>query len=146
MEVYTTQPGIQFYSGNFLDGTLIGKNGKKYIEHAGLALETAERLMDILSGRASAANPRVIRAGPHQDVYVYVAGHGNDEGVYLGLGEPVPTPGSRYSILSPPLLDETVALMAAHHAYRLAEGLRVGRVGSLPPPPLPPPPSRKVPE
>ena len=40
MEVYTTQPGIQFYSGNFLDGTLVGKNGYKYIKHAGLALET----------------------------------------------------------------------------------------------------------
>lgn len=41
MEVYTTQPGIQFYSGNFLDGTLTGtKNGASYIKHAGLCLET----------------------------------------------------------------------------------------------------------
>jgi aldose 1-epimerase len=41
MEVYTTQPGIQFYSGNFLDGTLTGTaGGKKYIQHAGLCLET----------------------------------------------------------------------------------------------------------
>lgn len=41
MEVYTTQPGIQFYSGNFLDGTLTGtRDGKKYIQHAGLCLET----------------------------------------------------------------------------------------------------------
>ncbi len=40
MEVWTTQPGIQFYSGNFLDGTLTGKGGIKYIKHAGLCLET----------------------------------------------------------------------------------------------------------
>lgn len=40
MEVYTTEPGIQFYTGNFLDGTLTGKGGKKHILHAGLCLET----------------------------------------------------------------------------------------------------------
>lgn len=41
MEVYTTEPGIQFYSGNFLDGTLnYTRNGKKYVKHAGLCLET----------------------------------------------------------------------------------------------------------
>lgn len=40
MEVFTTEPGIQFYSGNFLDGTLIGKNKQKYVQHAALCLET----------------------------------------------------------------------------------------------------------
>lgn len=41
MDVYTTEPGIQFYSGNFLDGTLTDtKNGAKYIKHAGMCLET----------------------------------------------------------------------------------------------------------
>ena len=41
MEVLTTQPGIQFYTGNFLDGTLTGTiGGKKYIKHAALCLET----------------------------------------------------------------------------------------------------------
>ena len=41
MDVYTTEPGIQFYSGNFLDGTLTNtKNGQKYIKHAALCLET----------------------------------------------------------------------------------------------------------
>ena len=40
MEVFTTQPGIQFYTGNFLNGTLTGKGGKKHIKHAGLCLET----------------------------------------------------------------------------------------------------------
>ena len=40
MEVFTTQPGIQFYSGNFLDGSLIGKGGVRYQKYAGLCLET----------------------------------------------------------------------------------------------------------
>lgn len=40
MEVFTTEPGIQFYTGNSLDGTLPGKNGQYYARHAGLCLET----------------------------------------------------------------------------------------------------------
>jgi aldose 1-epimerase len=40
MEVLTTEPGIQFYSGNFLDGTITGKNGKVYKRRYGLCLET----------------------------------------------------------------------------------------------------------
>jgi aldose 1-epimerase len=41
MEIFTTEPGIQFYSGNFLDGTLkFTRGGAKYIKHAGLCLET----------------------------------------------------------------------------------------------------------
>ncbi len=40
MEVFTTEPGVQFYSGNFLDGTLKGKGGVVYRKHQGLCLET----------------------------------------------------------------------------------------------------------
>jgi len=40
MNVLTTQPGIQFYTGNFLDGTLTGKDGKKIVRHGALCLET----------------------------------------------------------------------------------------------------------
>ncbi len=39
MEVWTTEPGLQFYSGNFLDGTNIGKGGKKYDFRTGFCLE-----------------------------------------------------------------------------------------------------------
>ncbi|MBN8808044.1 MAG: galactose mutarotase [Sphingomonas sp.] len=39
LEVLTTEPGVQFYSGNFLDGTLIGKGGHVYRMGDGLALE-----------------------------------------------------------------------------------------------------------
>jgi aldose 1-epimerase len=40
LEIFTTQPGVQFYSGNFLDGTIRGKSGRIYRKHWGLCLET----------------------------------------------------------------------------------------------------------
>jgi len=40
MEVTTTEPGVQLYTGNFLDGTLTGKRGVTYRQHAGFTLET----------------------------------------------------------------------------------------------------------
>jgi len=40
MEVYTTQPGVQFYTGNFLDGSLKGKRNVVYRQHSGFCLET----------------------------------------------------------------------------------------------------------
>jgi aldose 1-epimerase len=40
MEVLTTEPGVQFYSGNFLDGSLRGKGGRPYPRRSGLCLET----------------------------------------------------------------------------------------------------------
>lgn len=40
VEVFTTEPGIQFYTGNFLDGSLTGKKGIVYRKHFGFCLET----------------------------------------------------------------------------------------------------------
>jgi aldose 1-epimerase len=40
IEVWTTEPGIQFYSGNFLNGTPTGKGGKAYLKRYGFCLET----------------------------------------------------------------------------------------------------------
>ena len=40
LEVYTTQPGLQFYSGNFLDGKFINRDGKPVNLHTALCLET----------------------------------------------------------------------------------------------------------
>lgn len=39
LEVYTTEPGLQFYTGNFLDGKLTGKGGKVYVHRGGFCLE-----------------------------------------------------------------------------------------------------------
>ncbi|MEP6917594.1 MAG: aldose epimerase family protein [Acidobacteriota bacterium] len=40
LDVATTEPGVQFYSGNFLDGTITGKSGHVYQQRTGLCLET----------------------------------------------------------------------------------------------------------
>jgi aldose 1-epimerase len=40
MTVYTDQPGIQFYTGNFLNGTITGKGGKVYNQYGAFCLET----------------------------------------------------------------------------------------------------------
>jgi aldose 1-epimerase len=40
MEVWTTEPGLQFYSGNFLDGSQVGKGGVQYGHRSGFCLET----------------------------------------------------------------------------------------------------------
>ena len=40
LEVLTTEPAIQFYSGNYLDGSACGQSGEPYTQHTGLCLET----------------------------------------------------------------------------------------------------------
>lgn len=40
LEIATTQPGIQLYTGNFLDGSIAGKGGRRYYRHSGFCLET----------------------------------------------------------------------------------------------------------
>lgn len=45
LEVHTTEPGVQFYTGNFLDGSVSGKGGRAYHKHDGFCLE-AQHLPD----------------------------------------------------------------------------------------------------
>jgi len=40
LDISTTEPGLQFYSGNFLDGTITGKAGHRYRHRSALVLET----------------------------------------------------------------------------------------------------------
>jgi aldose 1-epimerase len=40
MEVHTTEPGLQLYTGNHLTGTLVGSDGRALVSHAGVCLET----------------------------------------------------------------------------------------------------------
>ncbi len=42
LEVWTDQPGVQFYTGNFMDGSLKGKHGESYGRHAAFCLETQQ--------------------------------------------------------------------------------------------------------
>ncbi len=40
LETFTTEPGVQFYTGNFLNGSITGKNGVNYVQRSGFCLET----------------------------------------------------------------------------------------------------------
>lgn len=40
LEIFSDQPGVQIYMGNYLDGSIIGKGGERYAKYAGIALET----------------------------------------------------------------------------------------------------------
>lgn len=59
MEVYTDQPGVQFYTGNFLDGTIKGKHGAVYQKHAGFCLET-QGFPDAINQEGTPGWPSVI--------------------------------------------------------------------------------------
>jgi len=72
----------------------------------------------VLAGRTGSGTQKVMQSGPGDDVYVYLAGHGNDSGLYLGLGQPVPSSTGQYSVLAPAALDRTLSTMAAQHRYR----------------------------
>lgn len=60
MEIQTTEPGIQFYAGNFLDGTLTGKGGQRYAHRSGFCLET-QHFPD--SPNQSAFSSTILRPG-----------------------------------------------------------------------------------
>jgi len=60
MEVLTTEPGMQFYSGNFLDGSITGKGGAVYPQRSGFCLET-QHFPD--SPNKPAFPPAIVRPG-----------------------------------------------------------------------------------
>ena len=60
MDVTTTEPGVQFYTGNFLDGSITGRGGKAYVKRSGLCLET-QHFPD--SPNKPAFPPAVLRPG-----------------------------------------------------------------------------------
>jgi aldose 1-epimerase len=73
MEVSTNEPGIVLYTGNFLDGSLRGKQGKAYPQHAALCLETGRPPDAIHHAKFP---PIVVRPGDpyrHQCVYRFSA-------------------------------------------------------------------------
>jgi aldose 1-epimerase len=79
LTITTDQPGIQFYSGNFLDGTLYGTSGRQYRQGDGLALET-QHFPD--SPNKPNFPSTVVNPGtPYQSTTVYtfstVGGHGS---------------------------------------------------------------------
>lgn len=69
LEVLTTEPGVQFYSGNFLDGTLIGKNGHVYRMGDGIALEP-QKFPDA-PNQPNFTSARVDPGKPYRHVMIY---------------------------------------------------------------------------
>ncbi|MEC9476308.1 MAG: aldose epimerase family protein [Planctomycetota bacterium] len=76
MEVWTDQPGIQFYSGNFLDG-VAGKNGAMYHKHGGFCLES-QIWPDAINKQDNDSWPSVVlRPG---EIYTHIMEHRFDLG------------------------------------------------------------------
>ena len=59
LEVHTNSPGVQFYTGNYLDGSVIGKGGAAYARHAGFCLET-QHFPDAINKEGMPGWPSVI--------------------------------------------------------------------------------------
>ncbi|MBO9519356.1 MAG: galactose mutarotase [Porphyrobacter sp.] len=69
LEVLSTEPGLQFYSGNFLDGTIVGRSGSVYRMSDGIALEP-QKFPDA-PNRPSFASARVDPGKPYRHVMIY---------------------------------------------------------------------------
>jgi aldose 1-epimerase len=69
LEVLSTEPGVQFYTGNFLDGTVAGRNGRIYRMGDGIALEP-QKFPDA-PNQPSFASARVDPGKPYRHVMIY---------------------------------------------------------------------------
>lgn len=69
LEVLTTEPGVQLYTGNFLDGTFVGKGGHVYRMGDGVALEP-QKFPDA-PNRPAFVSPRVEPGKPYRHVMIY---------------------------------------------------------------------------
>ena len=69
LEVLTTEPGVQFYTGNFLDGTVLGKQGHVYRMGDGIALEP-QKFPDA-PNQAKFVSTRVDPGKPYRHAMIY---------------------------------------------------------------------------
>lgn len=69
LDVRTTEPGLQFYSGNFLDGSLIGKSGKSFPKRSGFCLE-AQKFPDS-PNRRNFASPILRKGQKYRQTTIY---------------------------------------------------------------------------
>jgi aldose 1-epimerase len=69
LEVLTTEPGVQFYTGNFLDGSVTSKSGHAYRQGDGIALEP-QKFPDA-PNKPAFASPRVDPGKPYRHVMIY---------------------------------------------------------------------------
>jgi glycosylphosphatidylinositol transamidase (GPIT) subunit GPI8 len=78
----------------------------------------AGAILSILAGRRSATLPKVVDSTAGDNVYVFIAGHGDENGVYVGLDRDTAQQGDRYTVLKPADLGSTVSSMSAAGRYR----------------------------
>ena len=74
MEIHTTDPGVQFYTGNFLDGTVKGKGGAVYRKNAAFCLETQKYPDSINNEGKQGWYSVILRPGEtyrHTDLYKF---------------------------------------------------------------------------
>ena len=94
----------------------------------------AAKLLDILAGKKTPETPQVIESGPGDNIYVFIVGHGSEEGVYLGVDSDAPAFGTRYSVLRPADLAQTISAMYDKKSYRrmllVVESCHGGTMGS----------------
>ena len=95
----------------------------------------AETLLSILAGQKSASVPKVVESTSGDNIYVFIVGHGNQNGVYLGLNEAIPHTDDDFSILKPADLAKTVSSMSDQERYRrmliVVESCYGGIMGSM---------------
>jgi glycosylphosphatidylinositol transamidase (GPIT) subunit GPI8 len=75
-------------------------------------------LLSILIGEEGPGLEDVVESSAGDNIYIFIAGHGNENGVYLGLNEAIPAPGGHYSILAPSDLSRAVSSMFEQQRYR----------------------------
>jgi glycosylphosphatidylinositol transamidase (GPIT) subunit GPI8 len=86
---------------------------------------TVDDLLGVLAtpGAAAADGSFALPGGPGDDLLVFVAGHGNTEGVHLGLNDPVPAPNAPRNVITPGAL--AAALAARYDAGGMRRALVV---------------------
>jgi ABC-type branched-subunit amino acid transport system substrate-binding protein len=83
-----------------------------------LADVTPGNLLAILSGDVTPKTPTVVGSTSADNVYVFIAGHGEEEGVYLGYDRPILGAVAQGTLLTPDALRSTLAVMNANDSYR----------------------------
>jgi ABC-type branched-subunit amino acid transport system substrate-binding protein/glycosylphosphatidylinositol transamidase (GPIT) subunit GPI8 len=79
---------------------------------------TADDLLSILTGKRSANLPEVIQSTAGDNIYIFLAGHGNENGIYLHLSQAIARDDGSYSILHPDDMAKTISSMFENKRYR----------------------------
>ncbi|MGE0134788.1 MAG: C13 family peptidase [Dehalococcoidia bacterium] len=91
---------------------------------------TAERATAILRGNVTSTTPTVLNAAESDNVFVFIAGHGETDGVLLGAGEPVIGPHDAARVLSPDALRSALSTASYRRLLIAIEACKSGVFGA----------------